>query len=180
MIGSLVLAGVMGIIVIQVTQGAQAVQMAVATPVGNELPRQEIIGDINSPDSPAISFIDSPSATCFRPVAGTGACFIEWNYLNVTAASGSYIISMTVAIDNRIRAYHSGFFQTSMYIPSDMTTPGYQVTCGKPGSGGQPDWGKTYSYVIRARETGGLSAANYGSVTCPADIVKIYLPLLQK
>ena len=33
--------------------------------------------------------------------------------------------------------------------------------------------GYTYSYVIRAKETGGLGAANYGSVTCPADVVSM-------
>jgi len=113
-------------------------------------------------------------------VEGTGACYIEWNYLNVTAAPGAYVISMTVAIDNRIRAYHSGFFQSTMYIPGDMMAPGYKVTCGKPANGSQPEWGNTYSYVIRARDTGGFSATNYGSITCPADIVKVYLPFVTK
>ena len=33
--------------------------------------------------------------------------------------------------------------------------------------------GKTYAYTVRSRETGGLSAANYGSVTCPSDVVPV-------
>jgi len=131
-------------------------------------------------DSPAISFIDSPSPTCYRPAAGTGTCYITWNYLNVTASSGQYIISATVSIDNNLRAYFAGFFQNSMYIPGDMTAPGFKMTCGMPGSGLYANMGKSYSYTIRARETGGLSAANYGSVTCPADVVTVYLPLTRK
>jgi len=97
----------------------------------------------------------------------------------VTAAPGAYVVSMTVTIDNQLRAYHSGFFQTSMYVPADMWAPGFRVTCGTPGSGGQAELGRAYSYVIRARETSGQPAANYGTVTCPADVVAVYLPSIQ-
>lgn len=175
----LVLSSVMGVVVVRQLPGsamASAASSVTATP-SPDLPYREISDDI---ESPHISFIDNPSPTCSRPTVGTGACYIQWEYLTVSAASGSYIISMTVAIDNQMRAYHSGFFQTFMYIPAEMTAPGYQVTCGTPGSGGQPDWGHTYSYIIRARETSGLSATNYGSVTCPADTVYVYLPTIKK
>jgi hypothetical protein len=130
------------------------------------------------PNAPAISFIDSPTATCYRPAAETSdACYIEWPYLYVTASASQYIISMTLEIDGRKRAYYSGFFQTSMYAPGEMYLPGFKVSCGVPGSNPDPRLGKSYSYTIRARETGGLSAANYGSVTCPAGPRKIFLPL---
>jgi hypothetical protein len=177
LIGSLVLAGVLGIIFVRVSLGSQAGPSIAATPVSADLPHREVSDDI---ESPTISFIDSPSATCYRPIVATGACYIQWNYLNVTAASGSYVVSMTVTIDDHLRAYHSGFFQTSMYIPADMTAPGYKVTCGVPGSGGTDEWGNTYSYVIRARDTDGLKAANYGFVTCPADVVTNFAPFLRK
>jgi hypothetical protein len=173
----LALTGLLSILAVRVTPGSQAAPLATPTPIIPDLPHREISGDAQAP---TISFIDSPSATCFLPASGTGACYIQWDYLYVTAASGSYVISMTVAIDNRIRAYHSGFFQSWMYIPEDMTAPGYKVACGAPGSGGTAGLGKTYAYTIRARETGGLSAANYGSVTCPADVVRVFLPLIQK
>jgi hypothetical protein len=177
LLAALLLVGIMGLIIVRAALGAQAGQETPTNSTFPEQPRREASGDI---DSPAISFIDSPSATCYRPAAGTGACYIDWNYLYVTAASGNYIISMTVTIDNQMRAYHAGFFQTSMYIPGDMSAPGYKVTCGAPGSGGKPGFGKSYSYMIRARETGGLTAANYGLVACPADLVKLYLPVLVK
>ncbi len=129
------------------------------------------------PDQPDISFIDSPSATCYVAARNTGLCNIQWSYLYVTAGTSQYIISMTVEIDNQLRAYHSGFFQTYMYIPGDQFGDGFQVTCGKPDAAGS---GNTYAYTLRARETGGLSAANYGSVTCPGDEAKIFLPLLRR
>ncbi len=149
---------------------------AAAGPAGPPQPGRERTAD---PGAPAISFIESPNPTCTRPVAGTGICYIEFGYLYVTAATNNYILSMTVTIDDRLRAYHGGFFQSTMFIPSDMTAPGYRVSCGAPGSAGRPDMGRSHSYIIRARESGGLSAANYGSVTCPADVVRLYVPLVR-
>jgi hypothetical protein len=154
-----------------------AADAAVSATAGEKPPRGEISRTV---DSPAISFIDSPAPTCYRPAAGTGTCYITWSYLNVTASSGQYIISTTVSINDDLRAYYAGFFQTSMYIPGDMTAPGFKMTCGMPGSGGIADLGNSYNYVIRSRETGGLAAANYGSVFCPADVITVYLPLTRR
>ncbi len=176
MAGALALVGVLAVIVLSLATGSQAAQPAGPTPGSPDLPYREITGG----ESPDISFIDSPDATCYLPVRGTGACYLGWDYLYVAADSGSYIISMTVAINNEIRAYHAGFFQPSMYIPGDMTAPGYRVTCGWPQVGVPEGLGNSYSYTIRARETIGLTAANYGTVTCPADTVKVFLPILPK
>jgi hypothetical protein len=144
---------------------AAIAQQASATPPPTRQARQ---GD---PSAPEISFIDSPTAQCYMPEMHKDTCYIQWDYLQVSASTSQYIISMTVAIDGQMRAYHSGFFQTSMYVPTDMFRPGLRVTCGPPGSNPNPFLGKTYAYTIRARETGGFAAANYGSVTCPADVV---------
>jgi hypothetical protein len=132
------------------------------------------------PGAPAISFIDSQTPTCYVLDFQRDVCQIGFNYLYVTAASSQYIISMSVRIDDRMRAYYSGFFQTYMHVPSDMNGKGFTVSCGQPGSGGNPYLGKGYSFTIRARETGGLSAANYGTVYCPPGPRKIHLPLLRK
>jgi hypothetical protein len=141
--------------------------------------QREVVSDA-APDAaqnaPEISFIDSPSATCYQLVQNTNACTINWNYLNVSAGTSSYMISMTVSIDNQMRAYYSGFFQNSMYIPYGMNAPGFKVSCGLPGAGGKPDLGNAYAYTIRARATDGLSSANYGTVYCPSYISHIYLP----
>ena len=173
---ALLLTAAMGLVVARATLGAQAMLEPPDVAGGLRPP-----GDAgNAPQSPTISSIESPSPTCYRPIAGTGACYIQWSYLHVTAGSGAYVISMTVAIDDHVRAYASGFFQTSMTLPGAMTGPGFRVTCGTEGSGGTPGWGRSYAYTIRARETGGLTAANFGTVTCPADTVRVYLPLSLK
>jgi hypothetical protein len=121
-------------------------------------------------DSPDISFIDSPSATCELPRRGTDSCFLTWSYLSVTA-DPNYMITMTVAIDDRLRGRAQGFFQTSMYLPTEMLV--FRVPCGVPGASGDPDWGLAHSYVVRARDSAGLKAANYGTVYCPADQVPL-------
>jgi hypothetical protein len=171
LLGFLALLTALGIAVIYLAWGLPAASMANAGQANSGLPQREV-------DAPAISFIDSPSPTCHLPAPGTGACYIQWEYLSVTAAASSNIISMTVSIDNELRAYHGGFFQTSMFIPAQMTTPGYRVSCGWPGSGGVPGLGNIYPYQIRARDTAGLPATNSGSVRCPADTVTVNLPLV--
>ncbi len=130
-----------------------------------------------SADAPLISFIDSPGGTCYKPDPRQDLCFVSWTYNNVTASSSQYIIFMPIFLDGRLVAYPSGFFQTSMYLPGDFFGPGFRVSCGPPVSVTAP-WdssgmtsytrGNDYSYTIRARDTGGLSSANFGSVTCPA------------
>jgi hypothetical protein len=171
--GFLVLLTTLGFVAGYLVWQLPAASMADANPTNSGLPQREV-------DAPAISTIDSPSPTCYLPAPGTGTCYIQWEYLSVTAAASSHIISMTVSIDDQLRAYHGGFFQTSMFIPSQMAAPGYRVTCGLPGSGGLPGWGTVYPFQIRARDTAGLPAANFGSVRCPADAVTIFLPLVGK
>jgi hypothetical protein len=159
-------------IIVRATDSAQI------TPEQTELPIRRETQVV--PNSPEISFIDSQSPTCYLPAPGTSACYITWNYLYVTASSSNYIISMTIAIDNNLQAYHAGFFQTYMYVPGSMYGQGFKVNCGLPGTEGVQALGKTYNYTIRARETGGLGSANYGSVSCPGDVVKVYLPNISK
>lgn len=118
-------------------------------------------------DAPTISFIDSPSPTCYREDPSSNLCYIEWTYLYVTAGSGQYMLEMTVEIDGRLRANFAGFFQTYMYVPSDMYAQALIVSCGPRGGGGDPNRGNAYAYAVRAKETGGLTTANYGTVTCP-------------
>jgi hypothetical protein len=150
-----------------VVEAANSAQVEETPPA----PAQPVRQGFGEPEAPDISFIDSPTAQCYQPEQHKDACYIQWQYLYVSASTSQYIISMTVAIDGDLRAYHGGFFQTDMYVPQEMLSPGFKVPCGVLGSGGNPKLGMSYAYTIRARETGGLKAANYGSVTCPADIV---------
>jgi hypothetical protein len=121
----------------------------------------------DTPQQPNIGFIDSPSATCYQPDHTQNSCYISWYYMSVSA-SPNYMITMTAFLNNYGPVAHvQGFFQTSMYVPYNMLGQGFKVPCGSPGAGGNPDLGSAYAYTIRARDSAGLSSANYGTVYCP-------------
>ena len=121
----------------------------------------------NTPQQPAISFIDSPTATCYQPDPAMDDCYINWYYMSVSA-SPNYMITMTITLnDVGPVAYMQGFFQTSMYAPYNMFGRGFKVACGAPGAGGNPQLGNAYAYTIRARDSAGLGSANYGTAYCP-------------
>jgi len=121
----------------------------------------------NAPQQPNISFIDSPSATCYQPDHTQNNCYISWYYLAVDA-NPNYMITMTATLNDFGPVAHTqGFFQTSMYIPYNMLGQGFKVACGSPGAGGDPQLGNAYAYTIRARDSAALGSANYGTVYCP-------------
>ena len=97
-----------------------------------------------SPQSPDIGFIDSPSATCYLPDPGKDECFIKWYYMSVDA-SPSYMITMTAILNNFGPVAHvQGFFQNSMYVPYNMLDRGFKVSCGALGAGGNQILGTFY------------------------------------
>ena len=125
-------------------------------------------------DAPNISFIESPTATCYQPDPDVDECFINWYYLSVSAAP-DYMINMWVILnDIGGVAIYQGFFQTSMYAPYNMHGQGFKVRCGplvvSEDPTVMPDHGNSYAYTIRARDSAGLKSANYGTVYCPAYI----------
>jgi hypothetical protein len=126
--------------------------------------------------SPELNYQFPPSPTCYNPVRGTGACYIRWDYFYYEAASSQYILTMTITIDDKIRAYHSGFFQTYLYINDRYYGKGFEVSCGRQGAAGEPGMGAEYGYIFQARETGGVSSYDAGKVLCPADEAHVYLP----
>ncbi len=121
-----------------------------------------------APQAPEISFIDSPTVACYQPDPNRDTCSINWYYMSVNA-SPNYMVAMTVTINTvGIVARMAGFFQTSMYVPYDMFDRGFQVACGSPGAGGNPNLGNAYAWTINARDSNNLKSANYGTVYCPA------------
>jgi hypothetical protein len=121
-----------------------------------------------APQAPNIGFIDSPSATCYKPEPAGDTCYVSWYYLYVDA-NPNYMITMTLTINAVGPVAHTqGFFQTSMYVPYNMMGQGFRVSCGALGAGGNPGLGNAYAYTIRARDSAALSSANYGTVYCPA------------
>lgn len=128
----------------------------------------QIVKRVEGSDTPQISFIDSPTAGCYQPDPAADVCWINWYYLSVSAGP-DYMVCLQVTINNIGRvAQYQGFFQTSMYVPYNMSDRGYRVACGPLGAGGDPALGNAYAYTIRARDSANLGSANYGTVYCPA------------
>jgi hypothetical protein len=131
---------------------------------------REVYGpsQVDVPQQPNIGFIDSPSATCYQPDPSQDACYINWYYLAVDS-NPNYMITMTLSLNEFGPVAHiQGFFQTSMYTPYNMYDRGFKVACGAPGASGHPVLGKAYAYTVRARDSAGLTSANYGTTYCPA------------
>jgi hypothetical protein len=104
-------------------------------------------------------------------------CGISWQYASVTA-SPNYIIAMRFIVDGKLAFQVQGFFQTSMYVADEAFRGYIHVKCGKPGTNPDPVptpdptgpsylYGNVYSYIIQARDSANMKAANYGVVYCP-------------
>lgn len=167
--GVLVL-GAISFIMIQTVRGQGSAEPILLDSETQGENRREIQGDPLSkePLQPSIGFIQSPSATCYQPNPARDECLINWYFLSVDAAP-NYMITMTLTLNEKGAVAHTqGFFQTSMYVPYAMLGDGIEVACGSLGSSGNPQLGKSYAYTVRARDSAGLSSANYGTVYCPA------------
>jgi hypothetical protein len=112
-----------------------------------------------------IGFIDSPSAFCSQPNPAVNICMITFPRLFVDA-SPNYVTYLTLELNDRLVARFTGFFQTTLDVANPFG-PGIKVACGKPGSGGDPAWGRRYRFTVRAKDSAALSSANYGEVWCP-------------
>jgi len=135
---------------------------------GENLRKVEGVLQTDDPQAPSISFIDSPSPTCYQPDATRDECYLTWYYISVNAAPAGYMITMTLTLNSIGPVAHThGFFQPSMYIPYSMLGDGFKVACGSPGAGGNPTLGNAYGYAIRARDSDGARASNLGTIYCP-------------
>lgn len=148
-------------------QGATTAKLMSRETQGESVREIEAPAEVDGALQPNIGFIDSPSATCYQPDPGQDVCRLTWYYLSVSA-SPNYMITMTLSLNNKGPIAHTqGFFQTSMYVPYNMLGDGVKVACGPAGAGGNPTLGNAYAYTVRARDSAGLSSANYGKAFCP-------------
>jgi hypothetical protein len=161
-------AATFGLIQIALGQGPGGSKILSRETQGENLREIQSDAQVDAPQQPNIGFIDSPSATCYQPDPSRNECYLSWYYLSVDAYP-NYMITMTLSLNNKGPVAHTqGFFQTSMYVPYSMLGNGVKVTCGAKGAGGNPQLGNAYGYTIRARDSSGLSSANYGTTYCPA------------
>ncbi len=171
LVAGILLAAVFG--VIQVARGQAPDPAGNLVTVASEtdgLGQREIYAPAGAaqPQAPNIGFIDSPTAACYQPDPSVDECFLNWYYISVNGAPNN-IITMTVTVNAiGVVSHYQGFFQQSMYVPYNMVDRGFKVACGPPGAGGNPLLGNSYGYTIRARDSAGLSSANYGTANCPA------------
>ena len=127
----------------------------------------------SSAPQPLITFIDSPNVQCIHPDPRQDACFVNWGYSSVSA-SPNYMIAMWISLNGKVVARIGGFFQTSMSVSASNMSPGYRLPCGPPvddpadPATPKKQVGNSYSWDIKAKDSANLSAANYGTVTCPA------------
>jgi hypothetical protein len=115
--------------------------------------------------------------TCIQPDPAENVYIINWNNFFAQAVSGNYMRSITLTIDDRVRAFYLGFFETYLYVDDLHHSSGFRVPCGAFGSGGHPAVGALDTFSIRAEDTGGYVSTAYGSVRCPA-VRLIVLPLV--
>jgi hypothetical protein len=164
------LLGVTAVSLMKTTRGQEAERL--------DSPRSETQGEnlreikgglpTDDPQAPLISFIDSPSPTCYQPNPVLDECYLSWYFMSVNAAPASYMITMTLTLNDFGPVAHTqGFFQSSMNIPYSMLGDGFKVACGPAGAGGNPTLGNAYQFTIRARDSNGQLSSNLGTVRCP-------------
>lgn len=135
---------------------------------GENVRKIEGVLQVEDTQQPLVSFIDSPSPTCYQPDATRDECYLTWYYMSVDAAPAAYMITMTLTLNDFGPVAHThGFLQSSVYIPYSMLGDGFKVACGPPGAGGNPTLGNSYGYSIRARDSDGARTTNLGTIYCP-------------
>src|SRR4030042_392744 len=67
--------------------GSLIAPLPTATINGIQPPRPAIL---STPVAPTAASLESPSATCFRPVADPGICYLQWDYIYMVADTSAY------------------------------------------------------------------------------------------
>jgi hypothetical protein len=124
---------------------------------------------ISGVDSPDVSFITSSNPYCYQPNPDEDVCYINFRYTYVSSAPATYMRYLTIEIGDDLRANYRSFFDDSITVLYAMQGPGFKVSCGAAGDNLAEDenFGKQYSYTIRAEDSNEAKSANYGSLLCP-------------
>jgi hypothetical protein len=116
---------------------------------------------------------------CVQDVQTSGACRIVLRYFYASTADSSFN-HIEVAINGKVRAYMTGFFENSAYLSSAMLGNGLKVACGGKNASGIPDMGRQYAVTLSGFATGSSPVVDVANVTCPYYQGTTYLPLLRK
>ena len=85
-----------------------------------------------------------------------------------------------IAINGKVRANMSGFFENSAYLTGPMLGNGLKVACGGKNISGIPDMGRQYVVTLSGFATGSSPVVDSANVTCPYYQGETYLPLVKK
>ncbi len=116
---------------------------------------------------------------CDQVLPANGSCSIQFNSLSASGSDASFS-RVEVLVNGKLRVYEAGFFENSAYLTPLMLPGGLLVACGRPNSGGSPDYGKSYLLTANAYMADGTSASDSASVLCPAFDGKTYIPAVRK
>ncbi|MCB9134455.1 MAG: hypothetical protein H6636_03455 [Anaerolineales bacterium] len=116
---------------------------------------------------------------CVQDVETAGTCLINLRYFSASTSDSSFN-HIEIAIDGKIRANMSGFFENSAYLTAPMLGSGLKVVCGGKNISGIPDMGRQYVVTLSGFATGSSPVVDSANVTCPYYQWKAYLPFVWK
>jgi hypothetical protein len=116
---------------------------------------------------------------CVQDVETAGACRINLRYFYAYTSDSSFS-HIEIAINGKVRANMTGFFENSAYLTGAMLGNGLKVACGGKNASGIPDMGRQYAVTLSGFATDSSPVVDSANVTCPYYQGKTYLPLLRK
>lgn len=116
---------------------------------------------------------------CVQDVETAGSCLINLRYFYASTSDSSFS-HIEIAINGKVRANMSGFFENSAYLTGPMLGNGLKVACGGKNISGIPDMGRQYVVTLSGFATGSSPIVDSANVICPYYQRKTYLPVLMK
>ena len=116
---------------------------------------------------------------CVQDIETAGSCLVNLRYFYASTTDSSFS-HIEIAIDGKVRARMSGFFENSAYLTGPMLGNGLKVACGGKNISGIPDMGRQYVVTLSGFATGSSPVVDSANVTCPYYQRKTYLPVLMK
>ena len=116
---------------------------------------------------------------CIQDVETAGTCWINLRYFYASTSDSSFN-HIEIAINGKVRAYMTGFFENSAYLNDAMLGNGLKVACGGKNASGIPNMGLQYAVSLTGFATGSSPVVDVANVNCPYFQGTTYLPLLRK
>lgn len=113
---------------------------------------------------------------CVQSRVDSGACTISISGISAIGSPDASLTYITISINGKMRANMQGFFEYYGYLYSTMMPNGLNVACGRPGDGGDPNYGSLYTVQVQANIYGGSPYVDTANVYCPYYDGKVFLP----